>query len=300
MFNMRNLNDIWLQSEILAYSGKYKEACSNYVKNQMLDKAITLYTNLKKFNEANELIRKYGKGKGGDGPLLDPIILIKQANFERDSGNWKEAADLYVQANKHRDAIDIYVKQDNLDSVMDICKNLDGNKNKAEIELCASKFKAAGQHTFAKQAYLRLGDIKGLMNLHVECQKWDEAFMLAKQNPNLEGQIYLPYADWLSSNDRFDEAQEAYKKAGRPDLSLRIIQFLTNNAISETRFQDAAQYYWMLSTEAIHLTKQAADKKDKLAKKYHADYEEYLKLSEIYQAYSLVNRYVEENYRALI
>ena len=47
--------------------------------------------------------------------------------------------------------------------------------------------------------------------------------MLAKQNPNLEGQIYLPYADWLSSNDRFDEVSEAYKKAGRPDLSLRII-----------------------------------------------------------------------------
>ena len=103
----------------------------------MLDKAITLYTNLKKFNEANELIRKYGKGKGVDGPLLDPIILIKQANFERDSGNWKEAADLFVQANKHKDAIDIFVKQDNLDQVMDICKNLDGNKHKAEIEFCA-------------------------------------------------------------------------------------------------------------------------------------------------------------------
>ena len=36
MFNMRNLgekNHVWLQSEILAYAGKYKEACSNYIKN---------------------------------------------------------------------------------------------------------------------------------------------------------------------------------------------------------------------------------------------------------------------------
>lgn len=44
------------------------------------------------------------------------------------------------------------------------------------------------------------------MALHVELHKWDEAFMLAKQNPDLESQIYLPYADWLSANDRFDEA----------------------------------------------------------------------------------------------
>ncbi len=38
------------------------------------------------------------------------------------------------------------------------------------------------------------------------------------------------------NNDKFDEAQEAYKKAGRPDLSLRIIEFLTYNAVIEKRF----------------------------------------------------------------
>ena len=85
-----------------------------------------------------------------------------------------------------------------------------------------------------------LGDIKALMALHIELHKWDEAQMLAKQNADLEAMIYLPYADWLSANDRFDEAQEAYKKAGRPDLSLRIVEFLTHNAVVEKRFQDAA------------------------------------------------------------
>ena len=112
--------------------------------------------------------------------------------------------------------------------------------------------------------------------------------------------INLPYADWLSANDRFDEAQEAYKNAGRPDLSLRIIEFLSSNAISEKRFQDAAQYYWMLATESLKLTEKA-DTKDKNERlKYLENFEEYLKLSEIYQAYNLVNKYIEENYRAMI
>ena len=60
----------------------------------MNDKAISLLTSLKKFNEANDLIRKLG-GKKGDGPVLDPTILIKQAEYEKDSGNWKESAHLY-------------------------------------------------------------------------------------------------------------------------------------------------------------------------------------------------------------
>ena len=81
-----------------------------------------------------------------------------------------------------------------------------------------------------------MGDLKAFIFFHVECEKWDEAFMLSKQNPEMESMIYLPYADWLSTHDKFDEAQEAYKKAGRPDLSLKIIEFLTQNAITEKRF----------------------------------------------------------------
>ena len=119
---------------------------------------------------------------------------------------------------------------------MEVCKNLDRQKHVAEIELCAKYFKAQGHHTFAKQAYFRLGDLKALMTLHVECEKWDEAFMLSKQNPVIKSMFYFSYADWLSTHDKFDEAQEAYKKAGRPDLSLKIIEFLTQNAITEKRF----------------------------------------------------------------
>lgn len=183
-----------------------------------------------------------------------------------------------------------------MDSIMEICRNLDGQKNKAEIELCAKYFRQAGHHTFAKQAYLRLGDLKALMALHVELHKWDEAKMLSKQNPEMEALIWLPYADWLSANDRFDEAQEAYKKAGRPDLSLRIIEFLTYNAVIEKRFQDAAQYYWMLSAESLRLVKQAGEAATKEDKKFLASFEEYMKLSEIYQAYHLIHTFIEESY----
>ena len=49
---------------------------------------------MKKFNEANDLIKKHGSKKA-DGKFLDPNILLKQAEYERDNGNWKEAANLF-------------------------------------------------------------------------------------------------------------------------------------------------------------------------------------------------------------
>ncbi len=44
----------------------------NYVKANMIDKAVEIYTALKKFTEAKELIRKHGKNKSGDQPYLNP------------------------------------------------------------------------------------------------------------------------------------------------------------------------------------------------------------------------------------
>jgi len=297
---MKNLNDLWLQGEILALQGKHKEAATHYIKNNMVDKAVTLLTSMKKFNEANELIKKHGSKKGEGGGQLDPTILIKQAEFERDSGNWKEAASLYQQANKFKEAIDLFGKKQNLDSIMEVCKNLDKQKHNAEIKLCAKYFRQAGNHTFAKQAYLRLGDLKALMGLHVELHKWDEAKMLSKQNPEMEPMIWLPYADWLSANDQFDDAQEAYKKAGRPDLSLRIIEFLTYNAVIEKRFYDAAQYYWLLSAESLRLVQSTDSKASKEDRKFTQSFTEYMKLSEIYQAYNLIYKFIEESYQAVI
>jgi intraflagellar transport protein 122 len=105
----------------------------------------------------------------------------------------------------------------------------------------------------------------------------------------MEHLIWLPHADWLSANDRFDEAQEAYKKAGRPDLSLRIIEFLTYNAVIERRFSDAAQYYWMLSAESLGLVKNMNEGATPDDKKFNESHQEYMKLAEIYQAYHLIH-----------
>ena len=74
------------------------------------------------------------------------------------------------------------------------------------------------------------------MCFNVELHKWDEAKMLAKQNLEMEPMICFTYTDCLSANNKSGEAQEAHKKAGQLDLSLRIIEFLTYNAVIEKRF----------------------------------------------------------------
>ena len=88
------------------------------------------------------------------------------------------------------------------------------------------------------------------MQILIGANEWDEAFHLAKQSEGkLAASVYLPYAEWLGTQDRFDEAQEAYVKAGREDLASKLLEQLTHNAVVERRFKDAGHYFWLLAQE---------------------------------------------------
>lgn len=56
----------------------------------------------------------------------------------------------------------------------------------------------------------------------------------------------------------------------------------------------------MLATESLSLVTTVGAKASKDDKKYLKSFEEYTKLAEIYQAYNLVSKYIEESYHQII
>lgn len=226
-------------------------------------------------------------------------LLLSQAQHEEDNGNWKEAANLYTKCKHFKEAIDVYGKKGVMDSILNILKILTKETHKEEIELCAKYFKDLNHHTYAKQAILKLGDIKSLMALHIEFHQWDEALQQLKTHPQYADKVYLPYADWLASNDKFEEAQEAYKKAKKPDLALRIVEFLTKNAVIEKRFRDAAKYFWILACEYLRLVKDIQNPTPEDIKNLKK-FEDNSRKSEIYHAYDHVHRLIEDPYHSMV
>jgi intraflagellar transport protein 122 len=45
----------------------------------------------------------------------------------------------------------------------------------------------------------------------------------------------------------------AFHKAGRQREAVRVLEQLTHNAVVESRFSDAAYYYWMLSMQCLDI-----------------------------------------------
>ncbi|XP_064447979.1 intraflagellar transport protein 122 homolog isoform X4 [Mirounga angustirostris] len=273
-------NDLFL-ADVFSYQGKFHEAAKLYKRSGHENLALDMYTDLRMFEYAKDFL-------GSGDPKETKMLITKQADWARNINEPKAAVEMYISAGEHVKAIEISGDHGWIDMLIDIARKLD----KAEREpllMCAYYFKKLDNPGYAAETYLKIGDLKSLVQLHVETQRWDEAFALGEKHPEFKDDIYVPYAQWLAENDRFEEAQKAFHKAGRQREAVRVLEQLTHNAVVESRFNDAAYYYWMLSMQCLDIAQDPAQKDAMLDKFRHFQH-----LAELYHGYHAIQRYTEE------
>ena len=67
-----------------------------------------------------------------------------------------------------------------MESLVELCRTLDKESNKKEIESCIALFLEHNAQSYAKEAYLKMGDMRGLLELYIRNDNWNEAFIIAK------------------------------------------------------------------------------------------------------------------------
>lgn len=82
-------------------------------------------------------------------------------------------------------------------------------------------------------------------------------------------------------------------------MAIRIVGFLAQNAVIEKRFNDAAQYYFMMATEYLSLVEKP-DSPSASDYKNIKSYEENSLKSEIYLAYQNVFQLIENPYHNIV
>jgi intraflagellar transport protein 122 len=280
-----------LMGDILAHMGKYKEAAEAYIKAEAYEKALQLYTDLKDYAKATEIKSKYMKDI--ETNAQDDKILIQQADWLNENGKKSEAADLYWILGKKKRAMEIYGDIGMLDKLIQFCRELNKDENYDLIDYCGKIFKKHKHYQYATEAYLKLGDLKALVMMNIELNRYEEAFLLAQQNKALLEYVYLQYAEVLIGQDKFKEAQIAYKKAGRIDLSMRLLEKLIDNASYEKRYKDACNLLISYSFDALTVINDySSQSKADVAKlkNYRDSYE----LAGIFNAFDIIYKYIDE------
>ncbi|XP_072569249.1 intraflagellar transport protein 122 homolog [Paramormyrops kingsleyae] len=269
-------------ADVYAYQGKFHEAAKLYKKTGNEGRALSMYTDLRMFEYAKDFL-------GSADPKDTRMLISKQADWARNINEPRAAAEMYLSAGEHVKAVDIIGEHGWVDMLIDFARKLD-KAEREPLAKCAGHFKRLKHHGYAAEVYSKMGDLRALVLLHVETCHWDEAFELVEKHPQFKNDVYVPYAQWLAENDRFEEAQKAFHKAGWQDEAVKVLEQLTHNAVVESRFNDAAYYYWMLSMQCLDIARETESKKDDMLKKF----QRFQHLAELYHVYHSIQRYTDE------
>lgn len=237
--------DSVLLADILAFQGKYVEASRQFLKVGKENRAIDMYCDLKMWGEARKVC-------SDQNHLKD--LIRQQARWAEDSQNFVEAASLYETCGDYANAIGMLGQSGQLDKLMKMCRALP----KSEVALitqCAIFFREQHSIPYALEAYEKVDDNRSLVQLYVELGDWRRAFAILEKCPQLARLVYLPWANWLADNDKFEESLDAFRAAKWPQEAIRMLETLASNSVTCRRFSDAAFYF-------IHLAEEYGDFED--------------------------------------
>ncbi|XP_029052422.2 intraflagellar transport protein 122 homolog [Osmia bicornis bicornis] len=267
-----------------AAMGKLKDAAKLFQKAGLQQYALTMYSDLRMFDIAQEFIVN---GNNQDRTIL----LRRRAEWAKSLGEPRAAAEMFLSAGDIDRAINIIAEYGWIDMLIKVGRQLD-KLDRDNLTVIAKKLKNLGATHGAAEIFSRLGDDPDVADVLVEAQAWPEAFELAERNPKLKARIYGPYARWLTETGHFSEAQEAFQIAGQSDESITVLTMLAKNAVTEERFRDASYFYWLLSQISLNL--------DKNVEELQSTFLQYHEKAEIYYAYYEVHKYVEEPFTSLM
>ncbi|KAI8511589.1 intraflagellar transport protein 122 homolog [Branchiostoma floridae x Branchiostoma belcheri] len=271
-------------ADVYAYQGKFHEAAKLYKRSGNESKAMNMYTDLRMFEYAKDYV-------GSGDPKDQRHLITKQAEWAKNINEPKAAAEMYLSAGENTKAIEIIGDHGWLEMLIDVARRLD-KAEREPLARCAHYFKQLEHWAYAAETYAKMGDTKALVMLHVDTRHWDEAFALVERHPEFKDDVYVAYAQWLAENDRFEEAQKAFHRAGRQQDAVKVLEQLTHNAVRENRFNDAGYYYWMLSMQCLEIAGDPSHREQET--EMQEKFRRFQKLAEMYYAYHSIQRYTDE------
>jgi len=164
----------------------------------LIEQAIDYAIESNAFEHAFELARISAK------PKL-PEVHLKYAMFLEDEGRFKEAEEEFVEANKPKEAIDMYLHNQDWTSAMRVAE---GHDPASVADVLVARARAAWERKdfpAAEQLYLKAKKPELIVKAYKDARMWNEAMRLAKEYlPHKLSEVQMACAQFMSSGQQDD------------------------------------------------------------------------------------------------
>ena len=125
--NTKKVDADILRADLLAYQGKYQEAASAFITTGHTNEAISMFCELKKFDEAQRFLKMSNNTLETKNIMSN--LISEQAGWALANGDWKQAGQLYTSSKNYKTAIEIYTKENFLEGLIEVCRIIDKDGN---------------------------------------------------------------------------------------------------------------------------------------------------------------------------
>ena len=205
------------KAEISIFFGQYDEAEQTYREIDRKDLALDLRRRIGDFPKVIQYIEA---GVGNDKELL--TAYSQMGDYYAEKKKWKKASNFYSLAQNYEKQITAFIRSEDYENLKKML-NIVPNESKV-LEKLALAFQRIGMCECAKDAYLKMGDVKKAIDCCVLLNKWDMAVELAEKNNflQIEGLISKYASHLLEKNQRI-EVVELYRKVNRNTEAARML-----------------------------------------------------------------------------
>ena len=191
------------------------EGAKYLIKHNLVEAAIEHATENGAFDMAFELANQ-------NMPKKLPDIYLKHALFLEDDERFKEAEDEFIKASKPKEAIDMYVHQQDWTSAVRVAENFEPSAV-PDVYIAHARVKAdAGEHKAAEELYLSAARPELALFMYQEAGMWAEALKLAQYHlPHRVGEVSASFqsaqaragkgatkGDYMTNGRNFEQSKQ--------------------------------------------------------------------------------------------
>ncbi|OQV14600.1 Intraflagellar transport protein 122-like protein [Hypsibius exemplaris] len=273
-------------AEVFAYRGRFEDAARSYSAGGRPDLAVKLFTDLRKFTQAEEW---------ATNETQRTSLLELRADWAVKEDDKRGAVELFLQLGDTVKAIEAMKEVGWGRRILETARTLDSVTDRETIVYAAGVLLEMKDENAAVELFERIKDIASVIRIKLASKDWDYLLALSEREPFHREAILLPYAEYLVEKDRFTEARTAFARAGRPEESSKILTQLAKVAVNIKRFRDASFYSWLLGRASEESARQHPD----AAGTYQQDAEKYFALADVYSAYAVIDATIQDPFSAL-
>lgn len=237
-------------AEMDILEGNYEKAGETFVSIGRSNRAIELFVEKKMFRDANKLSSQ-------QGTTQIKYVLLKEAEWEEERGNFSQASDLYMRSEAFAKSVDAATRiggDKGLSKVYHIASALSSSEQEALNQCCDYLALESQAENQLREILIKMQDYSRLMAFYIKTKSWlDVSKLREEQSCDFDKELLLPYAQWLAANGNIVKALEVNREAGYSERNTSLLNFLIKNAIAQECFLEVSKLYWVAAKENVSI-----------------------------------------------